>query len=143
MFRWADCELDCEKPDHRSSDQYDEPTPCPHINLMDGLMDGRGAQVRGNSILDDRTFLSCYFARLSGSDRPSHDEALASRPWAIRVQFGPQRSHSVIRNILACHWTNCSRRLSWPHCTERHSRSLSSPAFLIHPDCRPRQSASE
>ena len=26
MFRWADCELDCEKPDHRSSDQYDEPT---------------------------------------------------------------------------------------------------------------------
>jgi len=42
MFRWADCELDCEKPDHRSSDQCDEPTPCPHINLMDGLMDGLG-----------------------------------------------------------------------------------------------------
>jgi hypothetical protein len=36
MFRWADCELDCEKPDHRSSGQYDEPTRWQHINLMDG-----------------------------------------------------------------------------------------------------------
>src|ERR1700733_10911417 len=143
MFRWADCELDCEKPDHRSSDQCDEPTRRPYINLLEWANGRAGAVGSREFNLDDRTFLSCHFVRLSGSDRPSHDEALASRPWAIRVQFGPQPSHSVIRSIPACHWTNCSRRLSWPHCTERHSRSLSSPVFLIHPDCRPRQSASE